>query len=67
MRFVALYFVVSLDYEDFVYSLIVQTVHAIHLNDVYLNVPKVNGFAWDSRSVQYSSNASNYFEIKHFA
>lgn len=42
--------------------------HAIHLNDVYLMyVPKVNGFASDSKWVQYLLNVLNCFELKHFA
>ena len=66
---IALHFVVSLDYGYFVYFLndFGQKLCAIHLNDVYLCVPKVNGFALDSKSVQYLLNVSNYSELEHFA
>lgn len=66
---VALHFVVSQDYEYFVHFLNGpgQTLYAIHLNDVYLHVSKVNGFAWDSKSVQYLLNVLNYSVLKHFA
>lgn len=68
MKAVAWHFVMSSDYADFGYLLMIdQTLHAIHLNDVYSSVLKEDGLAWDSELVQYLLNASNYFESKHFA
>lgn len=37
------------------------------MNGEYLNVIEANGFAWDSKLVQYLLDVSNYSEIKRFA
>lgn len=66
---VALYCLVSGDYEYFVYFPVDlgPVSHAIHLNGEYSNGPRANGFASDSNRWPYLSNASNYFALKHFA